>query len=64
MPQAHVKSTVLGMERHCADSFAALSRQLMYGIKHVEGALSSLFSRGSLSSYVFDTQFHTYDQSC
>ena len=55
MPQAHVKSTVLGMERHCAESFAGLSKQMMYGIKHVEASLFSLFSRGSLSSYVFDT---------
>ena len=64
MPQAHVESTVLEMERHCADSFAGLSKQSMYGIKHVEGSLFSLLSRGSSASYVLGTLFHTYDQLC
>ena len=64
MPQAHVESTVLEMERHCADLFAGLSKQSMYGMKHVEGSLFSLFIRGSSASYVLCTLFHTYDQLC
>ena len=40
------------MERHCANSFAVLSKQLIYGIKEVERSVYSLFSRGFFAAFL------------